>query len=319
MTVINIGAINEIVNKTKNSDADTKKRVISDLYSLAERIFATDAQDAHTALRICNLVKSLLVPYEGVDYLRALLFNAVGRANDAREALKEELRWFPKNEDAQKMLCELAGCVNNDSPVNEKKNFDTLYSIISPFTMVGKKRLHSLYSNAYRVCRSGLVGNFVECGVAGGGSSGLLASVIQSYADNDVRLFCCDSFSGMPEPSALDVHAGQNAERLAGWRARAPLRNHACANCAPNWARKIELSLSKGTLKKPFLSGRNVWGQLPFCTWTAIGTHQPRQFWTICMSSLFRGPMCRLTIMATGTDAARLCMNLKRSTAFVLH
>ncbi len=60
--------------------------------------------------------------------------------------------------------------------------FDGLLTIIRPYSMVSKKRLFSLFSLARQVCLLDLPGNFVECGVAAGGSSALLAHVIKRYS-----------------------------------------------------------------------------------------------------------------------------------------
>ena len=52
--------------------------------------------------------------------------------------------------------------------------------------------------------------------MAAGGSSALLAFVLKKYSRQPRRLFSFDSFSGMPEPSALDSHQGIDAEST-GW------------------------------------------------------------------------------------------------------
>jgi hypothetical protein len=54
--------------------------------------------------------------------------------------------------------------------------------------------------------------------VAGGGSSALLAAVLAKYSSQPRLLFSFDTFSGMPQSSALDVHQGQQAED-SGWGA----------------------------------------------------------------------------------------------------
>jgi hypothetical protein len=83
--------------------------------------------------------------------------------------------------------------------------------------MCSAARLHALYAHAVAVCRGGRGGsNFVECGVAGGGSSALLAAVIKNYGAAEIRLFCCDSFSGLPATSEHDIHAGATADAV-GW------------------------------------------------------------------------------------------------------
>ena len=82
--------------------------------------------------------------------------------------------------------------------------------------MLSEARLWSLFSLTKEVCQKRIPGNFAECGVAAGGSSALLATVISRYSDQPRRLFSFDTFAGMPESSAYDLHAGQQAEKT-GW------------------------------------------------------------------------------------------------------
>jgi hypothetical protein len=84
--------------------------------------------------------------------------------------------------------------------------------------MVGPKRLASLYRQALSICARDLPGNFVECGVAAGGTSALLAAVVARHSKRPRRLFACDTFEGMPATGAEDVHQGTNAE-ATGWGA----------------------------------------------------------------------------------------------------
>lgn len=129
------------------------------------------------AHRLLALAKSLRTPLESIDYLRALTFFKIGNPSAACEALKEELRYFPDNSAARSLLNEMKpqgiACGNEE--------FQKICSIIAPFTMVGPLRLHALYEHAVKVCQSGPQGNFVECGVAAGGTSALLSAIIKAY------------------------------------------------------------------------------------------------------------------------------------------
>jgi len=159
-------------------------------------IVALQADKADLALRLCATAKGLKAPYEGLDLIRSLAFTALQQPYAAYEALKEELRFFPHNTEAQKLLQQLEQEIAKPQPDSKDKNFLCLYEQVSSFTMSWPARLEALYEHAARVCRDGPKGNFVECGVAGGGSSALLAAVIKANGDADTRLFCCDSFSG---------------------------------------------------------------------------------------------------------------------------
>jgi len=177
---------------------------------------ALEAGKADVALRLCATAKGHKEPCEGLDLVRALAFAALSRPHDVHQALLEELRFFPHNTEAQKLLSLLEPELAMPQPKSEDKDFLRLYAQIRPFTMVWPARLQALYEHAVTVCKSGPQGNFVECGVAGGGTSALLAAVLKAEGKPDARLFCCDSFSGMPAPSRHDTHAGTDADAV-GW------------------------------------------------------------------------------------------------------
>jgi hypothetical protein len=151
----------------------------------------------------------------GVDYLRALYFLKQQWPGPAIEALKEELRLFPQNGPAAALLEKL---LRKHVPVVKQRDteFRKLFEMIRPYTMIREARLFSLFELAKRVCDEDLPGNFVECGVAAGGSSALLAAVIARYSRRSRRLFAFDTFEGMPPPSAADTQKGIAAEKT-GW------------------------------------------------------------------------------------------------------
>jgi predicted O-methyltransferase YrrM len=88
------------------------------------------------------------------------------------------------------------------------EEFANLASVIRPFTMLSESRLISLYSLAKQICLGHVPGNFVECGTARGGAAALLAYVAKHYSQTPRRLFCFDTFEGMPEPADVDKHQG---------------------------------------------------------------------------------------------------------------
>lgn len=178
----------------------------------AQAAQALQKDDSAKAHHLLALAKSLRSPLENIDYLRALTFLKMNNASAAYEALKEELRYFPGNAAALSLLNDIKP---SDAAYGDGE-FQELCSIIAPFTMVGPLRLRSLYENAVKVCRSGPQGNFVECGVAAGGTSGLLSAVIKRR-DPSRRLFSCDSFSGMPPSTAEDVSRDGQGAHETGW------------------------------------------------------------------------------------------------------
>jgi len=172
-----------------------------------------------TAFEFLNRAKSLKLPTPGIDYLRAACFIKLGQHHSAREALQEELRYFPNNSEANNLLTQIIHqypqtstmpCIDNE--------FNTLLQVIRPYTMLSEERLFSLFSLTKRVCEQNIPGNFVECGVAAGGSAALLAYVIKKYSKQPRWLYAFDCFDGMPFPTEYDQHNGQ-AANATGWGA----------------------------------------------------------------------------------------------------
>lgn len=79
-----------------------------------------------------------------------------------------------------------------------------LISSIRPFTMVSRNGLLTTFNIAMDVEKSRLAGCFVECGVARGGCSALMAMVTRQYK-SERKMWLFDSFEGLPEPGAEDA------------------------------------------------------------------------------------------------------------------
>jgi hypothetical protein len=166
------------------------------------------------ALRLLSDLKAQRASIQGVDLARARIRIAQGRIPEALEMLKEELRLFPGNQEAAKML----GDLGKDYPSKWKsigKELRELMPTLSPYTMLSPERLEALLEGAKRVCHDDIPGSFVECGVAGGGSSALLAWAIKKYSKRSRTLFSFDTFQGMPEPGKRDTHQGLPARKTA--------------------------------------------------------------------------------------------------------
>jgi SAM-dependent methyltransferase/predicted O-methyltransferase YrrM len=183
----------------------------------AERLLECGKTDA--AFEVLVNAKSLQAPREGIDLLRARCFMEKGKPMDAIEALREELRWFPENQAARTMMGRLQAQALSPVALDGCDNeFRQVLKVIRPYTMLSDQRLCSLYRLARQVCENNVCGNFVECGVAAGGSSALLAWVIKRYSRHPRKLFAFDSFAGMPRPTADDKHQGVPAGST-GWGA----------------------------------------------------------------------------------------------------
>jgi O-methyltransferase len=174
--------------------------------------------ESSAAFSRLNEIKAGRQPVEDVDFLRAFIFQSKAQPYAAIEALKEELRYFPLNTRARVALEQLQKQISTDGPQAGEPEFLGFLEVIRPYTMVGEPRLFSLYNLARKVCEQNITGNVVECGVAAGGTSALLAATVQAHGEQARKIFSFDTFEGMPAASALDTHEGQHAE-ATGWGA----------------------------------------------------------------------------------------------------
>jgi O-methyltransferase len=76
---------------------------------------------------------------------------------------------------------------------------------ILPYTMVGRNGLLITYDIAYDIESRGIDGCFVECGVARGGCSALMA-LITKEDNNNRKSWLFDSFEGLPEQTVEDEY-----------------------------------------------------------------------------------------------------------------
>lgn len=162
-------------------------------------------------------IKALRQPLRGLDLLRAQAFLGLDQLPSARESLKEELRLFPDNPEAAALLAKF-GQDPREGFERVHRELDAILPVIRPHTMVVPAHLEALFSLARRACQEDLPGDFVECGVAGGGTSALLAHVISVHSRRPRLLHCFDTFTGMPDPGEEDTHQGLGAQET-GWGA----------------------------------------------------------------------------------------------------
>jgi predicted SAM-dependent methyltransferase len=174
-----------------------------------------DRQMPEDALKLLSSLKGVCDSELMIDLARSRAFLKLGKMADAFEAVKESLRFHPDDIDS-KVLSEIILQKIPQVNLPENPEFREVYSRIRNYTMVGVDRLYSLYLNAKRVCWEDLPGNFVECGVAAGGSSAMLAYVIKKYSKRQRKIFSFDTFEGMPEAGEKDSAFGVKAEDT-GW------------------------------------------------------------------------------------------------------
>jgi O-methyltransferase len=87
--------------------------------------------------------------------------------------------------------------------------------LVKPYTMTGRDKTVALVHAARHIARTGLAGDFVECGVWRGGSVHAIARTLakEGVVDRDLYLF--DTFAGMTPPTDEDVRTdGRPAKEL---------------------------------------------------------------------------------------------------------
>ncbi|MCK5249610.1 MAG: class I SAM-dependent methyltransferase [Spirochaetaceae bacterium] len=85
------------------------------------------------------------------------------------------------------------------------RDFLKIWDRVKPFTMISPERGWALAEAVRYICRSGIPGDIVECGVWKGGAC-LLASHILAAEETDTnrRIWLFDTFSGMVPPGSDD-------------------------------------------------------------------------------------------------------------------
>ena len=102
-----------------------------------------------------------------------------------------------------------------------------LFRKVEPYTMTSPERVLGLYDAVHYILANRIPGDFVECGVWRGGSMMTVALALLA-CEQTRELYLFDTFTGMSDPSSLDV----------------------------SWRGKAASALLRGTPKK---AGRNIW------------------------------------------------------------
>ena len=88
---------------------------------------------------------------------------------------------------------------------------------IKSHTMIGQARLRSLRELVETTLSENIPGDYIETGVWRGGACILMRAVLAAYGVRDRRVFCADSFEGLPPPNATKYPADKR-DRLYRFR-----------------------------------------------------------------------------------------------------
>jgi len=88
---------------------------------------------------------------------------------------------------------------------------------VESFTMTSNERLFGLIESVRYILLADIEGDFVECGVYKGGSTMAMALVLLKENRPDRNLYLYDTFTGMTEPSAVDVDFRGRVPKSSKW------------------------------------------------------------------------------------------------------
>jgi O-methyltransferase len=83
-------------------------------------------------------------------------------------------------------------------------------------SMIGPMRLRNVRHLVELTIAEGIFGDYIETGVWRGGACILMRAVLAAYEIRDRRVFCADSFAGLPKPEAARYSADKK-DRLFGY------------------------------------------------------------------------------------------------------
>jgi hypothetical protein len=243
---------------------------MSELLRKAQQLY--DQEEVSEAMPILAGMKSSEKSPAGTDFLRAKCFLKLGKEYEgtARECLKEELRLHPQNAEAESFYNNLFPTVNLDS-YSDSPEFQEIAAKLSFYTMMPMRHLLNLFETAKSVLKEKVSGNFVECGVAAGGSSALLGALIGKYDSKKRHCYSFDTFSGMPEPTSEDRVNGQDAQSSCWGKGTCAAPLESLREACKRVDAQSFVSPVKGLFQDTLASHRREIGEIAFlhidCDW----------------------------------------------------
>lgn len=153
------------------------------------------------------------------EQLPVLIGNILGlssRLDESSRSLKRQLSGSGVSSVASTHLyldlieVALTGALGNDgslqqgqvvaqNPIFRSIGFDWPASAL---TMIGHARMRNLRMLTERALTEGVPGDLIETGIWRGGACIYMSAILAAYGDKERRVFCADSFKGLPEPDA---------------------------------------------------------------------------------------------------------------------
>lgn len=99
-----------------------------------------------------------------------------------------------------------------------EKDFISIMEKCEDYTMVASDKSFGLYKAVEYIARAGIEGDFVECGVWKGGQTMMMAYGLMNEGQYDRKLWLYDTYTGMSEPTEVDVYAYPDDPALEKWK-----------------------------------------------------------------------------------------------------
>jgi O-methyltransferase len=88
--------------------------------------------------------------------------------------------------------------------MTKEMNKEIFCSIVKPFTMTSKQRIHGLFNSLEEIRINKVEGDIIECGVWKGGNILGIMEYLDFHKIYDKRIWLYDTFQGMTNPSQID-------------------------------------------------------------------------------------------------------------------
>ena len=90
-------------------------------------------------------------------------------------------------------------------------------------SMIGQRRMRNVRELVERTLNENVSGDYIETGIWRGGACIMMRGVLEAYGVHERRVFCADSFEGLPRPDAAKYPADRRDRLFAFQELAVPL------------------------------------------------------------------------------------------------
>ena len=96
-------------------------------------------------------------------------------------------------------------------------------------SMIGTKRMQNLRELCEQVLTDNIPGDFIETGIWRGGACIMMRAALKAYGDTSRKVYCCDSFAGLPKGEP-DKYPNETKAELHKYKELAVSREQVASN-----------------------------------------------------------------------------------------